>query len=459
MHPQSLTSADVMQLQRSIGNRAVSRFLKGKGIASENHEPVQKKVQAAGEESLTGRSQAKLIDPAEENIQMKRENNTGLPDSLKNGVENLSGINMSNVRVHYNSSKPAQVGALAYTQGTDIHVAQGQEKHLPHEAWHVVQQAQGRVRPTLRLNGAAINDEAMLENEADKLGTAAKKETDHTRQLKKNPILAKSEGDTLQLAKDVCSKAYFTKPVDYLKETFPDTNISENAGSGGILDEPMKRLVLALKKYKAGVLKGLENEIVRLSEIKNRNKEDEEKFQVIAPWYKQIDDNVNDLDSAYTWVKQHTLQISKYLPNILTIKHQKVSQDKDTHTFHFDRGYVKLTDKELTDQEINSKPERASRLRVVNGPWDRGWVRGHSSISRKEHRFIEHVHVDKDTSDGIDIYNTDNKNDLTTVSSHNINDRSNFSVQNDGKQEEAIKGAESKAHDEAYVEYKKLADK
>ena len=96
-----------------------------------------------------------------------------MPDNLKAGVENLSGIDMSDVRVHYNSSKPAEVGALAYTQGTNIHVAPGQERHLPHEAWHVVQQAQGRVQPTMQLKGVAVNDDVGLENEADLRGKEA----------------------------------------------------------------------------------------------------------------------------------------------------------------------------------------------------------------------------------------------------------------------------------------------
>ena len=78
----------------------------------------------------------------------KKENKTGLPDNLKSGVENLSGIAMDDVKVHYNSAKPAQMQAHAYAQGTNIHVAPGQEKHLPHEAWHVVQQKQVRVKPT-----------------------------------------------------------------------------------------------------------------------------------------------------------------------------------------------------------------------------------------------------------------------------------------------------------------------
>ncbi|WP_218043744.1 eCIS core domain-containing protein [Flavobacterium gawalongense] len=69
----------------------------------------------------------------------KKENNTGLPDNLKAGIENLSDYSMNDVKVHYNSDKPDQLQAHAYAQGTDIHVAPGQEKHLPHEAWHVVQ--------------------------------------------------------------------------------------------------------------------------------------------------------------------------------------------------------------------------------------------------------------------------------------------------------------------------------
>ncbi|WP_337966037.1 DUF4157 domain-containing protein [uncultured Flavobacterium sp.] len=81
----------------------------------------------------------------------KKANNTGLPNHLKSGIENLSGHSMDDVKVHYNSNKPQQLNAHAYAQGTDIHLASGQEKHLPHEAWHVVQQKQGRVKPTLQM--------------------------------------------------------------------------------------------------------------------------------------------------------------------------------------------------------------------------------------------------------------------------------------------------------------------
>jgi hypothetical protein len=82
-------------------------------------------------------------------------NKTGLPDHLKSGIESLSGLSMDNVRVHYNSSQPEQLNALAYAQGTGIHLAPGQEQHLPHEAWHMVQQAQ----PTMqKMCGVPVND-------------------------------------------------------------------------------------------------------------------------------------------------------------------------------------------------------------------------------------------------------------------------------------------------------------
>lgn len=104
----------------------------------------------------------------------RKPNNTGLPNQLKSGIENLSGYAMDDVKVHYNSSKPAQLNAHAYAQGTDIHVASGQEKHVPHEAWHVVQQKQGRVQPTNQLKGKVnINDDVGLEKEADVMGDRA----------------------------------------------------------------------------------------------------------------------------------------------------------------------------------------------------------------------------------------------------------------------------------------------
>jgi hypothetical protein len=100
----------------------------------------------------------------------KSTNPTGLPDNIKAGMENLSGVSLDDVKVHYNSDKPKDVQALATTQGSEIHLGPGQQAHLAHEAWHVVQQKQGRVRATLQLKGVNINDDSGLEAEADAMG-------------------------------------------------------------------------------------------------------------------------------------------------------------------------------------------------------------------------------------------------------------------------------------------------
>jgi hypothetical protein len=96
----------------------------------------------------------------------------GLPPAIKSGIESLSGISMDGVKVNYNSSAPAAIGASAMTQGNEIHVAPGKESHLVHEAWHVVQQRQGRVAPTVR-PGVPVSDAVALEEEADVMGAKA----------------------------------------------------------------------------------------------------------------------------------------------------------------------------------------------------------------------------------------------------------------------------------------------
>lgn len=134
------------------------------GIHGSPHITAQRQE---ADESLQAQTAQRAETPA-------KPNHTGLPDNLKSGIESLSGLSMDNVRVHYNSSQPAQLNALAYAQGTDIHVAPGQEQHLPHEAWHVVQQAQGRVKPTMQMKeGVPVNDDKGLEHEADVMGARA----------------------------------------------------------------------------------------------------------------------------------------------------------------------------------------------------------------------------------------------------------------------------------------------
>ncbi|RUL79012.1 DUF4157 domain-containing protein [Dyella choica] len=127
--------------------------------------PLQRRVDASSRQVAQQRQLAQLR--ADRSAEHKP---NGLPSPLRAGIEAASGMDMGDVVVHRNSAKPAQLNALAYAQGNEIHLGAGQEKHLPHEAWHVVQQRQGRVKPTAQLAGVALNDNAGLEREADVMG-------------------------------------------------------------------------------------------------------------------------------------------------------------------------------------------------------------------------------------------------------------------------------------------------
>jgi hypothetical protein len=138
------------------------------GAAQLRSEPVQRvEVGLDVEEEPAAAAQLRA-EPAQ-----LEENRTGITDGLKAGIETLSGMDMSGVCVHRNSSQPVQLNALAYAQGNDIHLGPGQEQHLPHEAWHVVQQRQGRVQATMQMAGVGVNDDHGLEREADVMGGRA----------------------------------------------------------------------------------------------------------------------------------------------------------------------------------------------------------------------------------------------------------------------------------------------
>ncbi|WP_340066156.1 DUF4157 domain-containing protein [Ascidiimonas aurantiaca] len=161
--------------QKQIGNASLLQFIDNRPEST-----LQRRLKEMADGSIqTGRvAQLQVLingshSRAKETVQRK-DNRTGLPDRLKMGIESLSGYAMDDVKVHYNSNKPAQLNAHAYAQGTDIHIASGQEKHLPHEAWHVVQQKQGRVQATKQFKDKTyINDDAHLEAEADFMGNKA----------------------------------------------------------------------------------------------------------------------------------------------------------------------------------------------------------------------------------------------------------------------------------------------
>ncbi len=106
---------------------------------------------------------------------------TKLPEEVQSKMENSFGTSFSDVNIHPNDEGAKDMGALAYTQGKDVHFAPGQyspgtqkgQELIGHELTHVEQQKAGRVQPTAQGKGMAVNDDPKLENEADEMGKKA----------------------------------------------------------------------------------------------------------------------------------------------------------------------------------------------------------------------------------------------------------------------------------------------
>ena len=109
-----------------------------------------------------------VIQKTEERQRRQQPNLTGIPTQMKMDFEQRSGLSFDDVRVHYNSDKPRKIGALAYTQGTQVHIGPGQERYLKHELGHVVQQKTKQILHTKIMNGLLVNDDAGLEAEAER---------------------------------------------------------------------------------------------------------------------------------------------------------------------------------------------------------------------------------------------------------------------------------------------------
>lgn len=187
-----LHSQNALQLKSMAGayNQITVQRLK-----KEEEELVQSKFKTTQRKGIE-EEQQQIMEMGP--VQMKQ-NKTGLPNNLKVGIENLSGYSMDDVKVHYNSPKPSQLHAHAYAQGADIHVASGQEKHLPHEAWHVVQQKQGRVKPTMQMKGNVnVNDDVGLEREADVMGMKASVNTEINNRPLLTSILVNKRSNFIQ---------------------------------------------------------------------------------------------------------------------------------------------------------------------------------------------------------------------------------------------------------------------
>ncbi|MGA9364162.1 MAG: DUF4157 domain-containing protein [Bacteroidota bacterium] len=187
---QSCEVSPNLQLQRSIGNHARGRLPQTHAQEPEDESGTSALPSFAHDFSRipvyapTGTQSTLMPMAASEGFEHdgdRQQNATGMPASVRSKMEHTLGADFSDVRVHSESSRAAELGATAFTQGDDIYAARdtwtpettrGQEI-LGHELVHVMQQRAGRVGTTLQMNGTHLNDEPTLEREADVLGRFA----------------------------------------------------------------------------------------------------------------------------------------------------------------------------------------------------------------------------------------------------------------------------------------------
>lgn len=199
---------------------------------------------------------------------VSQKDKTGIPRKMKANFENSSGFSFDDVRVHYNSEKPAQLHAHAYTQGNEVYVAPGQEKHLPHELGHVVQQKSDMVKPTGEIGGLPLNDDEEMENNADMIAENAENAED----LGEMPVQAKFKGD------DVVQRNAVDTPEAYNAWAgFGSTFVGMLGIAGGIgsflytkNSDRKHRYIEEIEKYADAACEAREDQIAALKLSKNK---------------------------------------------------------------------------------------------------------------------------------------------------------------------------------------------
>ena len=150
----------IPNLQRKVGNQSVMRLFRAARTEAKlgvGQPPDTNEQEATGSPAQVGHSA-----PAGKPIPTTRTpswcgaDSAGMPARLRAQVEDGFAADFSDVRVRMESAHARAFKALAFTQGSEIHVAPGHwapdtvkgQKLLGHELAHVLQQRAGRVRAT-----------------------------------------------------------------------------------------------------------------------------------------------------------------------------------------------------------------------------------------------------------------------------------------------------------------------
>jgi hypothetical protein len=172
------TPAGLLQLQRTVGNRAVSRLIQAKLIVGSADDPYEREAERVAArfgapasvaewsgQRIQALPQTPAVEPEggeageeiERQLSASKGAGTPLPPDTRALMEDRLGADFSAVRVHTGTHASAlnrQLGAIAFTHGTDIYISEGQynpassdgQRLLANELTHVVQQTGGAQR-------------------------------------------------------------------------------------------------------------------------------------------------------------------------------------------------------------------------------------------------------------------------------------------------------------------------
>ncbi len=313
-NPDLILPDEILLLQRSVGYNYAMYFIK-----KAKHQKQLEKL-GATKESPRALPVQTQIKKQETNQEKTSTSKSRLPQVLRNMLEKLSGVSLSDVKVHKNSDKPEQVGALAYTQGNEIHIAPGQEEHLPHEGWHAVQQKQGRVQPTLQMkSGEAVNDDEHLEKEADVIGARAANAANAVTTVKSvnpvNPVEDKTANDI--------------KSDDGTASTSPITRVIQKVASKLQIKPVIQRIS--------------QEEATKLNEQKTTKKASIQNDEITTAKFGETSDNVKKIQQALIqlnyWTGKSGDKASGYFGEVTK-----------QSLMYFQTGYMKLNPKSLYDK-------------------------------------------------------------------------------------------------------------
>lgn len=181
VNPQMLSSTDILQLQRTMGNRAVSQLLGRERTNSSIAHPTGQLASVADVTPPIGAEGGVVNGNLEAEIRQAKGGGNPVPPIMRKAMENQMGISYSDVRIHTDAKADRlsrNLNAEAFTLGTNAYFRKGAynptshsgKRLLTHELTHVAQQRAGnmnRVQPKLRVGPA--NDK--VEREADHVAT------------------------------------------------------------------------------------------------------------------------------------------------------------------------------------------------------------------------------------------------------------------------------------------------